>query len=468
MKKMKRFFAVILSLAMVLGMSMTAFGATKNSATITVKNAADDATLTYAQVIVADQTTETGWDFVDDGVATAYVNAFGAVDAQAAIKMLTDDTASAAQKGLAQANAAGYVTFKTMANPQPVTSAGVYLVKATETGYTYNIMAAYVGFATVEDDGTTYDYPSLIDTELDAKKTPIQVTKAVIDTDNVTQTGATLTYTITTNVPFIAPTDSDKTFWVYDELTGATYKKVATVKLGDTDVTDDHAVVYDGQKFSVDLSDLIDNANSNAGKAVVIKYTVTVTAENDTITNTAKAGHKNGEQYGSDTTTTYEGNITLTKTNTDNETLPNAKFEVRRKSQSSSALNFILLDDGSYKYVPAAVEGKTTTTLVTDSEGKIKVIGLDLGIYYFKEIEAPKGYSVNTTDADATLALTAENSKDGVATEVITATAYMSDSKLSSLPSTGGIGTTIFTIAGCAIMIAAAGFFFASRKKANR
>ena len=75
MKKMKRFFAVILSLAMVLGMSMTAFGATKKSATITVKNAAD-AILTYAQVIVADQTTETGWDFVDDGVATAYVNAF--------------------------------------------------------------------------------------------------------------------------------------------------------------------------------------------------------------------------------------------------------------------------------------------------------------------------------------------------------------------------------------------------------
>ena len=468
MKKMKKFFAVILSLAMVLGMSMTAFGATKNSATITVKNAADDATLTYAQVIVADQTTETGWDFVDDGVATAYVNAFGTVDAQAAIKMLTDDTASAAQKGLAQANAAGDVTFKAMENPQSVTSAGVYLVKATETGYTYNIMAAYVGFATVEDDDTTYDYPSLIDTELDAKKTPIQVTKAVIDNDNVTQTGATLTYTITTNVPFIAPTDSDKTFWVYDELTGATYNKVATVKLGDTDVTDDHAVVYDGQKFSVDLSDLIDDANSNAGKAVVIKYTVTVTAENDTITNTAKAGHKNGEQYGSDTTTTYEGNITLTKTNTDNETLPNAKFEVRRESQSSSALNFILLDDGSYKYVQAAVEGKTTTTLVTDSEGKIKVIGLDLGIYYFKEIEAPKGYSVNTTDADARLALTAENSKDGVATEVITATAYMSDSKLSSLPSTGGIGTTIFTIAGCAIMIAAAGFFFASRKKANR
>ena len=39
--------------------------------------------------------------------------------------------------------------------------------------------------------------------------------------------------------------------------------------------------------------------------------------------------------------------------------------------------------------------------------------------------------------------------------------------QLIALPSTGGIGTTIFTVAGCGIMIAAAFFFFAGRKKEN-
>lgn len=39
------------------------------------------------------------------------------------------------------------------------------------------------------------------------------------------------------------------------------------------------------------------------------------------------------------------------------------------------------------------------------------------------------------------------------------------NTKLISLPSTGGIGTTIFTIGGCAIMIIAAGLYFASRRK---
>ena len=42
------------------------------------------------------------------------------------------------------------------------------------------------------------------------------------------------------------------------------------------------------------------------------------------------------------------------------------------------------------------------------------------------------------------------------------------DTKLSALPSTGGIGTTIFTIAGCLIMVTAAGLFFASRKRTNK
>ena len=42
------------------------------------------------------------------------------------------------------------------------------------------------------------------------------------------------------------------------------------------------------------------------------------------------------------------------------------------------------------------------------------------------------------------------------------------NTKINSLPSTGGIGTTIFTIGGCAIMVAAAGLFFASRRKVNK
>lgn len=466
MKKMRKIFAVLLTLAMVFGMSMTSFAATKDTATITVNNA-DKATLTYAQVIKADQSTETGWAFVNTEVANAYKTAFKATDDQAAIKaMLPAANVDANKLGAAQAKAANHVTFNAMANPQTVDAAGVYLVKATEVGYTYNIMSAYIGFGEVtitgEEGNVTYDYPSLVDAELGAKKTPTKVEKEAVDTDNVVATGDILTYKVKTNVPFIAPTDTDKTFWAYDELTGAEYteKETATITLGGENVTTAYPINWnaDTAKFSVDLSNMINDANSNAGKEVVITYKVKVTSDNDVITNTATAGHKGTEDFGSKEIKVYQGNITLTKTGENDVKLANAGFEVRKDSKDSNALKFTKLTDGVYKYDPTGTE----TEVFTKADGTVKVQGLNVGTYYFKETTAPKGYSVNQNQSEATLAV------EGKASAVLTATTSMTDTKLSALPSTGGIGTTIFTIAGCLIMIAAAGLFFASRKKTNK
>ena len=466
MSKVKRILSVIMAMVMVLAMSVPTFAETKTTATITVTNA-DKATLEYAQVIIADRSTETGWNFVNDQVAQAYMTAFGAADAQAAIKaMLPAAKVDANKLGAAQANAANYVTFASMANPQTVNVAGVYLVKATEAGYTYNLMSAYIGFGEVtitgEEGEVKYDYPSLVDATLTAKKTPIKVEKEALDTDNVVATGDILTYKVKTNVPFIAPTDTDKTFWVYDKLTGAEYteKDSATITLGGEDVTATYPITWEATKFSVDLSDMIDDANSNAGKEVVITYKVKVTSENDVITNKATAGHEGTEDFGSKEIEVYQGNIVLTKTDENDVKLPNAGFEVRKGSKKSAALKFTKLEDGVYKYDPT---GKVTE-VVTKADGTVKVQGLDVGTYYFKEITAPEGYSVNQNQSEATLAVTAGDK----ATGTLTATTDMTDTKLSALPSTGGIGTTIFTIGGCAIMIVAAGLFFATRRKTQK
>ena len=104
----------------------------------------------------------------------------------------------------------------------------------------------------------------------------------------------------------------------------------------------------------------------------------------------------------------------------------------------------------------------------TDVNGNIVVKGLDDSVtemtYEFKETKAPNGYSINETNADVKWAKDGE----GATAENRTGAASMTDTKLNALPSTGGIGTTIFTIAGCLIMVTAAGLFFASRKRSNK
>ena len=81
MKTMRKIFAVLLTLAMVLGMSMTSFAA-YNSAKIEVTGLDEDATVTYTQIIEPDTTTATGWKFTDANYAKAFTGTENEVTAE--------------------------------------------------------------------------------------------------------------------------------------------------------------------------------------------------------------------------------------------------------------------------------------------------------------------------------------------------------------------------------------------------
>lgn len=142
-----------------------------------------------------------------------------------------------------------------------------------------------------------------------------------------------------------------------------------------------------------------------------------------------------------------------------------------------------------YKNYNADGSENFSGTTVSDANGKIKITGLAAGTYYLRETGAPTGYSVNEhvfkieiiADPDTTTGelktwsikiddkevATFSVSNTGV-TQTKVEEVAIQNMKLSSLPSTGGIGTTIFTIGGCAIMILAAGLYFASRRKSAK
>lgn len=496
MSKVKKVLAIILSMAMVLGMSLTAFAATKDSATITFNELGEADKLEYVQIIEPDTSTSSGWNFCSEEIALAYAKGFLANDDLTTVSELQKQQiiwslilsvkgdanvptevgsvvpATADKIDAALSKVAAEITFTELADKSSliVNEAGIYVFKAEEEGYTYKPMAAYVGFGEVEG----YDYPSLVDTSVTAKKSSTTIEKTVSDTDHAVAIGDIVTYTVEAYVPYIDANDTNKTFTITDILEGAEYYLAgdgsqATITVdGYNDVITfpTPTTTQEGkQTFTVDLSGLIDAQNTYAGKLVTITYTAKIT---EVDANNQALGHIGDDETSSQPTVDiYTGTITLTKYGeTNSELLAGAGFEVT-KGADTTPLKFTQdVDDnnepipGQYTYDP---EGNVTEVF-TNADGQVVVKGLDVGTYKFTEKTAPEGYSVNTTPAEATLKV------EGTATAIFTDETSMNDTKLSSLPlpSTGGMGTTIFTIGGCVIMIAAAGLYFASRRKENK
>lgn len=506
MKRMKKLLAILMTMAMVMGLGITGFAETKNEATITIQDENGDTLsvynkdnnpsgvqLSYAQIIVPDTKTETGWAFVgntssdeekDFTITNIFMSAFsdieGIEDDQDVLQKLIDTTKNSENiatsnteeiaNALSDIAGSASVTFtSSTVNPITVNAAGIYVIKATQEGYTYNTMAAYVGFGETQGN----EYPSLMNVELTAKRSAESVVKETTDSDKVVAVGDIVTYTIEAYVPFIDPNDTNKIFEIVDTIYGADYyltetDSIAKVEMGTDNqlVADaDDFVVADGS-FTIDLSDLITADNSNAGKKVTVTYTAKVTGddsnEDGIIVENSAASHVGDDQHNSDKVTVYTGTIILTKVDSANENkkLEGAGFEIRKDGETA-ALRFTELSDGVYVYDK---EG-TVTEVFTGAEGTLTIKGLDVGKYNFKETTAPKGYHIvnNPTGVDASVELEVE----GAAAEVVVESKTFKNTKLSALPSTGGMGTTLFTIAGCVIMISAAGLFFATRKKAN-
>lgn len=269
-------------------------------------------------------------------------------------------------------------------------------------------------------------------------------------------------------VPFLdAANTKNRTFTITDKIKGAEYylagpNAVNSVTMEGKDGQVGEIVVNeDGKGFTVNLNTLVaDTDNPNAGKKITVTYTAKVTKT--TVEN--KAGsHAAGVDYGADNVPVklFTGELVLLKYGDGNvnNALANAEF-VLYKDGEEVPLTFTKQENGKYKYAPDAEDA--TATLVTDENGMIDVEGLDVGSYHFEETKAPEGYSINTDGKTLTLTVNGD-----VATAKLYNEGQLNDTKLSALPSTGGIGTTIFTIAGCVIMIAAAGLFFASRKKSD-
>ena len=105
-------------------------------------------------------------------------------------------------------------------------------------------------------------------------------------------------------------------------------------------------------------------------------------------------------------------------------------------------------------YTDANMSKDQVTTVTTDAEGKALIYGLEAGEYYLVETKAPAGYNLLSYPIKVTLDAESHASVVGVA-----------NSNTFELPSTGGIGTTIFTLAGAALTLGSGAVLAGKKKK---
>ena len=125
------------------------------------------------------------------------------------------------------------------------------------------------------------------------------------------------------------------------------------------------------------------------------------------------------------------------------------------------------------KYVASAGDAKKITAY-TNADGQIVLNGVNAGTYTIKETNAPEGYNVDPNtytikidwDPNAKEFVKNNASSEGVVFDENTAIASVTidDKSGAELPSTGGIGTTMFYIAG-AVLVLGAGVLLVSRRR---
>lgn len=163
------------------------------------------------------------------------------------------------------------------------------------------------------------------------------------------------------------------------------------------------------------------------------------------------------------TTVTYTYAFDLIKTDANNQLLDGAAFKLYDAETGGNEIKLVKLADGTYRL---AKTGETPAESIVAVNGKVTISGLDGGTtYYLEETKAPEGYNKLATRQavalkDANLSATFDpdgNYVPGTGVQIVNKTG-------AELPSTGGFGTTMFTLVGGALVIGCGILLFAKKR----
>lgn len=304
--------------------------------------------------------------------------------------------------------------------------------------------------------------------------------KKEVDKTNV-DVGQTVTFKITGKVPDHTGF-KEYTYLVTDTMSkGLTFNKdTVEVTVGGAKVDDCTTTVdtTNANKFTV----LIPVLNRTIGAEIVVTYTATVNKEAIAVisTNEAKLTYSNnpttGETKDSEPVVqkVYTSKIAIEKVEkladgatTTPKKLEGAEFVLYKEetTEGNKTTKYYKQDDTT-KAVTWVDTIANATTVRTDKGGAASFEGLADGTYYLVETKAPAGY--NQLDKPVKVGVhVGENNAPVTGDTQLTVTAKVENQAGTLLPSTGGMGTTIFYVLG-AVLVVGAGVLLVTKKRMSQ
>ena len=145
--------------------------------------------------------------------------------------------------------------------------------------------------------------------------------------------------------------------------------------------------------------------------------------------------------------------------------LPGAGFKLY--SDEAYEHEVKLYKEGNFYYPIKNAPDKTPVEMKSADDGTFNVRGLDAGTYYLKETSTPAGYSACDVPP---VTIKANHTEERVDLDGSTLSTTIINNKAGgiTLPSTGGIGTTLFYVIGGGLMVAAAVLLITKKRMENK
>ena len=388
---------------------------------------------------------------------------------------------------------------------------------ATGTGSDLTVNVDTLGYylmipmdASIKNSNSSGSVASLTSTNPDAEVNVKAEKPKIEKTDDTVsaEVGQTVTYSVTGTVPNTAGYET-YVYKISDEMTsGLTFQKDVVVKIGETDVTESCTIDYTTKDnaFTADIP--VKNLQDYVGQPITLTYHAVV---NDDAVASKQEKNKATLEYGhnpDETTKTtpieeevYTAKIVINKYTGDDPTaegkkLKDAKFALMNADgkfykytaateDAPAKVEWVALENGpaaddtseitvaQAKVVKDAAEAETITGYTTDVNGAAEFKGIADGTYYLVEFEAPAGYNrllkatkvtVEGTNVDGEGVENIAQASQTAFDEAVDATADIKNNAGTELPSTGGIGTTIFYVVG-GLLLVGAGVLLVTKKR---